>query len=333
MPIRRLPVAQDGEEFADHELIVNFPATGARWPSEVLLRGADGHLGRVTTSLLKFVARRENLLPSTTSHPVQEQEEDEKRDAGGNQHRTVEWPDIRQELLELYLATPVTRPAEFESHLLDPLLKRLRRLVKVLNAMKKELEDLEDPSALAEISLLQAENNEVDGVIWGDMVFVESERTGLRVARSANSTFFLLTMRDQNQSVRVFDNKGFEHKLENGKRVRKEEAPYGADNPWGVRWPIQAASETRPREIAATIAAFNARCSDNNATEAYTKCAEKLGIKGDQAPQEVFKAMRRLITTLRKPEFHDEIRFLAEPNIKVDSLIKSVKSPDFQRLV
>jgi alcohol dehydrogenase class IV len=95
---------------------------------------------------------------------------------------------------------------------------------------------------------------------------------------------------------------------------------------------VRSTIETQPRELAATITAFAARCVNANATEAYTECANKLGIRGDQSPEAVYKAMRRLVTTLRRPEFHGELRFLAEPGIDVDLLIKTVLEPNFREL-
>ena len=317
MPIRRIPVPQEGESAGNHELVVHFPSTGARWPSEVLLRGSEGRLGRVTTSLLLQAARRENLVPEFLA-----EDQASNRTGWGD----LKWNDARHFLLNLYLEMPLTRPVEFESHQLTELIEGLTDLTSFLTEIKENLEKSENPVTLAEIASLQAQNNEVDGVVWGDTTFVESTRTGLRVARAPQRTYFMLVMKGSKQTTRVFDNEGFEYRLQNDKLRRRN------DKPWKMRWPVRSTTEIRPREIAATISAFAARCINANATEAYTESANKLGIKGDQAPEVVYKAMRRLVTTLRRPEFHDEIRFLADPTVNVDSLIKDVQSPNFQEL-
>ena len=317
MPISRIPLPNEGQAAGEHELVVHFPSTGARWPSEIVLRGADGRLGRVTTSLLLQAARRENFLPSL---PTENGEADDATLGDAN------WNDTRLSLLRLYLEMPLTRPVEFESHQLAGLIDGLQTLTVYLADLKQHLETSEDPAALAEIALQQAENNHPDGADWGGMTFVESERTGLRVARSRQRTYFMLAMKGSAQATRVFDDEYFEYRLKNDKPSRRSNKPVRA------RWPVRSTIETQPRELAATITAFAARCVNANATEAYTECANKLGIRGDQSPEAVYKAMRRLVTTLRRPEFHGELRFLAEPGIDVDLLIKTVLEPNFREL-
>jgi hypothetical protein len=316
MPIRHIPLRQRHEKSANHELVVAFPPTGARYPSEVLVRGVEGRLGRVTTALLLLATRREHLLPGTVDAEVTIEEE----------RGDTNWLKIRDELLRLYLETPGSKPVEFESHVLDRLITGLQDAAAQLGKIKTQLEEVENPGNLAKIALLQAENDERFVVGWGGMKFIESVRTGLRVAHADKRTFFLLTMKGLNQANRVFDDKGFEYQLDEDKPVRRHKEP------WRLRWPVQASVEMMPREIAAAITAFNARCAGNNATEAYAQSANKLGIKGDPSPEAVYKAMRRLVTTLRKPEFKVEIDFLAEPHIDVDFLIRSVESPEFREL-
>lgn len=322
MPIRRIPVPTDGQAPGDHELVVHFPSTGARWPSEIVLRGSDGRLGRITTSLLLQAARRDYLLPADDAAEVVA--------SGGDAFGDAEWADVRNWLLESYLGAPHTRPVEFESHIVDQLLAQLRVITARLEEIRRELVAREDPGALAEVAIQQAENNESADISWGGLIFTESARTGLRVARDRQRFYIMLDMKGAKQTTRVFSSDRIEYRIKNERPTPWRSKQKEGDGE--TRWPIRGTTETRPREVAAAIAAFTARCNNANATEAYTECANTLGIKGDLSPEAVYKAMRRLVTTLRKPEFHNELRFLAAPGIDVDLLIKTVLKPNFREL-
>lgn len=317
MPTHRIILPNEGQATGEHEFVVHFPSTGARWPSEIVLRGSNGRLGRITTSLLLQAARRENLLPS---HPSENGAPDDATLGD------ADWNNKRLSLLKLYLEMPLTRPVEFQSHQLTGLIDDLQKMNAFLTDLKQQLENSENPAALAEIASQQVENNCADGADWGGMTFAESERTGLRVTRNHQPKFFMLTMKGSKQAARVFDNESFEYRLENDKPSRLGNKPEKA------RWPVRSTTEIQPREVSATITAFAARCVKANATEAYTACANKLGIRGDQSSEAVYKAMRRLVTTLRNKDFHDELRFLAEPGIDLDLLIKVVGEKDFRKL-
>jgi len=321
MPSRRIPVPNDDQTPSDHELVVYWPSTGARWPSEFLLRGSDGRLGRITTSLLLQAARRDYLLPA--DHAPEEA-------VGGDAFGDAEWADVRNRLLGCYLGAPHSRPAEFESHIVEQLLVQLGAITMRLEETRRELVAREDPGTLAEVAIQQAENNETADASWGGLIFTESARTGLRVARDRQRFYIMLRMKGAEQTTRVFGSDRIEYRVKN-----KKPTPWRSKKKEGdskTRWPIRGTTETRPREVAAAIAAFTARCNNANATEAYTECANTLGIKGDLSPEAVYKAMRRLVTTLRKPEFHNELRFLAAPGIDVDLLIKTVLDSNFREL-
>jgi hypothetical protein len=140
----------------------------------------------------------------------------------------------------------------------------------------------------------------------------------------------MLDMKGAKQTTRVFGSDRIEYRVKSERPTPWRSKQKDGDGE--TRWPIRGTTEIRPREVAASIAAFTARCNNENATEAYTECANTLGIKGDLSPEAVYKAMRRLVTTLRKQEFHDELRFLAAPGIDVDWLINTVLEPNFREL-
>jgi hypothetical protein len=249
---------------------------------------------------------------------------------GGDAFGDAEWADVRNRLLECYLGAPHTRPVEFESHIVDQLLVQLRAITTRLEEIRRELVAREDPGALAEIAVHQAENNDTADTSWGGLLFTESARTGLRVARDRQRFYIMLDMKGAKQTTRVFGSDRIEYRVKSERPTPWRSKQKDGDGE--TRWPIRGTTEIRPREVAASIAAFTARCNNENATEAYTECANTLGIKGDLSPEAVYKAMRRLVTTLRKQEFHDELRFLAAPGIDVDWLINTVLEPNFREL-
>lgn len=292
----------------------------------MVLRGLAGRAGRITTRLLLSIAKRDFLFPTDKDSPKLQEESDDYVD--------IEWQGLRDKLLLAYLEAPRTRPSEFEASSLEPLVTKLRELATQLDDIRKRLDDRAGFAPLAEIALLNAENEIPDSVALGQVVFTRSQRTGLLVGRRRQTTLFLLRMKGKQGGARVFDVRRREWTESANQLVLKPEkakpkTTYPEDRPW----PIRGSLEETPKEIAATLSAFEARCKGRNATDAYTECAEQLSIKGDESAERIYILMRRLVTTLRREQHHDELRFLAHPSIDIDQLINEVHKPDFRELV
>jgi len=228
---RRIPLPLEGPAAGEHELVVAFPVTGARWPSEIVLRGAHGRLGRITTTLLLQAARRENFLPAIDVA--------EEVAGGGDAFGDAEWADVRNQLLECYLGAPHSRPAEFESHIVEQLLVQLGAITMRLEETRRELVAREDPGTLAEVAIQQAENNETADTSWGGLIFTESARTGLRVARDRQRFYIMLDMKGAEQTTRVFSSDRIECRVKN-------ERP----TPWRSKQK-EGDGETPPRHVPA----------------------------------------------------------------------------------